>query len=250
MVMPFFNQKLIKKSWSEDIKFCPANYVFPTDVDELIKIVRTAHQQKRSIRVIGSGHSFSKVASCDDLLVSLDNLQGLISVDQARQEACFFGGTKLFRIGPLLKKCGLALPNMGDIDEQSLAGALQTGTHGTGVTLGCLSSFITELTLLLPHGELLTCNSEVNNEIFSCARLALGTLGIVVSVTVRCIPSYVLEDRRWPLSLVDGLKKSEDYALRSRHFEFFWFPYTNKISVKELNVVDKAQPRNAALAFD
>lgn len=187
-------------NWSQTIAFCPETYAFPKDVDELINLVREAHICKRTIRVIGSGHSFSPVAECEDMLVSLDKLEGLISVDASTLQACFFAGTKLSRVGPLLHAHGLALPNMGDIDQQSIAGALQTGTHGTGIKLGCLSSFVTEMTLLLPHGELLTCNNEVNKEIFSFARVSLGLLGIVVTVKFQCTKSYVLEEKRASLA--------------------------------------------------
>lgn len=231
------------RNWAGTIRFSPRAYHSPKSIEDLARFVRRANRQRTQIRVIGSGHSFTPVAKCEDSMISLDGMQGLIKVDREKKQATFWGGTKLSFIGAILKKHQLALPNMGDIDKQSIAGAIQTGTHGTGLTLSCLSAFVVELTLMNAHGELIVCNRTQNHELFTFARLSLGTLGIVVTVTMQCVDHYVLEDRRFSLAFHEGVVDSAAHARGHRHFEFFWFPFTDMIAAKALNVVSKRNPR-------
>lgn len=237
------------RNWARNVRFHPEQFLFPKSLRELITIVKDAYKKGRSIRVIGSGHSFTPVASCADVMISLDNLQGLIKVDREKEQATIWGGTKLYHLGTLLKEHNLALPNMGDIDQQSLAGALQTATHGTGATLTCLSALVTELTLLFPHGEVLVCNRQKNAEVFRMARVALGTFGVVISATIQCVPRFHLEDRRFVIPFFDGVAKLDELAANNRHFEFFYFPYTTELAAKSLNPTDAKKPRSRIGAF-
>lgn len=214
-----------------------ARLLLPADVDEVVATVRAAAAVgggARALRCVGSGHSFVPFWH-DGTLLSLDRLSGVLAVDVDRLQATVAAGTKLHDLGPALWAHGLSLPQQGDIDRQSIAGALGTGTHGTGRRLGNLPSYLREVTLITAAGERLTLTPESDPEAFSAAQVSLGTLGVMVSVTLSLLPAFNLHERTWDSSveacdadlaaLIDG----------NRHFEFFWTPRTDRCEMKTLN---------------
>lgn len=179
-----------------------------------------------SIKAVGAGHSFTGIAIAPGVLLELDDMQGLVSVDAERRRVTLLAGTRLHRIPALLARHGLAMENLGDIDRQSIAGAISTGTHGTGSGFGGLAAQVVGVTMVTASGEFLRVDDESNPELLPAVALGLGALGIIVDVTLQCVPAFVLSAVDEPAPLADVLATLDDRVSASDHFEFYWFPHT------------------------
>lgn len=226
------------QNWSGLLKWEPYKIFKPSSADEIKTIVTQAIHENKKVRVIGSGHSFTKLCPTDDYMISLDEYQGIISVDKEKLQATVKAGSKLKYLNGLLADHGLASPNMGDIDVQSIAGAISTGTHGTGINLGNLSTQVVAMKFINGLGEEVYCSEEENRELFKAAQVSLGTLGIITEVTLQCIPSYNLELIIERQSLDDILSRYDELNRKNRNFEFFWFPNTPYVMTKTSNVTE------------
>lgn len=221
------------RNWSGSVSCEPHRYYEPTTESELQAIV-TRHAGDRTIRVAGSGHSFSPVVPTDDVLVSLAAYTGVTAVDAERQRATVRAGTRLDELNETLATHGLALANMGDVDRQTIAGALATGTHGTGIDLGVLATQAIEIRLVTADGEIRTLTPE-DGETFRAAQVSLGALGVISEVTLQLQRAYRLRERTWTVPLDEVLENLAELRDTHRHFEFFWFPHTETALVKTLD---------------
>jgi FAD-linked oxidoreductase len=224
-------------NWSGGVVCTTHHIATPTDEAGVIRLVRQAVRAHTTVRVVGSGHSFTPLCATDGLLISLDGLQGVVAVEPAAGEATVWAGTKLYALGDPLWAHGLALANMGDIDRQALAGAISTGTHGTGRTLGSLSTQVVGLRLVSALGEVVECSPTHQPEIFKAAQVSLGSLGVITQVTLRLLPAYFLHERTWVVSFDECLTELEQHIQANRHFEFFWVPQEDLCAMKTLNPV-------------
>ncbi len=223
----------------------PQQIVRPASIDALIGVVRETSARGGKLRVVGSGHSFSAVAATDATMVSLEHLRGVAELDREGRSATILAGTPIHVLGEMLAEHGLALSNQGDIDAQAIAGAISTGTHGTGAGYGCLSTQATGLTLVTAAGELLYCSPTREPEVFKAAQVSLGSLGVLARVRLQLEPSYILRDVRKNMSFETCLADFEDNCRRHRHYEFWWFPYSEQVASKALDVVPgPARPRS------
>jgi FAD-linked oxidoreductase len=203
------------------------------------------------VRVAGAGHSFTPLAQTGGVLVSLERYTGLERVDIAARQATARAGTTIKALGDRLFTERLAQENLGDIDVQSIAGAISTGTHGTGVTLGSISTQVVGLTLVTAAGDVLECSERQNHEIFKAAQVSLGALGIIAAVTLQLLPAYRLEYVWRRQTLDECLENIETYKRENRNFEFFWLPYSDGALTKRMNVTDEpARPKNALRRFN
>ena len=227
-------------NWSGSVQSTPREIVLPDSVDELINLIGRAGREGRHIRVVGSGHSFTPLVQTSDILVSLDKLQGIEKIDTERQTVTVLGGTKLHRLSQELFAHGLAQENLGDIDVQSIAGAISTGTHGTGIRFGSLSTQVEQLTLVTANGELLTCSQDEHPDIFKAAQVSFGTLGIITGITLRVVPAQRLRLQSRRARLSECLQHLEQYKSEHSHFEFFWFPFTDLVQAKFLDETQEA----------
>ena len=176
-------------NWSGSVASIPQQIIKPNTVDELTTLMKTYAHDERHVRVVGAGHSFTPLVQTDDILLSLEHLQGITNIDDNHNTVTVLGGTWLKNLGADLFKHGLAQENLGDIDVQSIAGAISTGTHGTGIAFGSIATQVEALTLVTASGELLRCSAEHNPDIFKAAQVSLGTLGIIADVTLRVVPA-------------------------------------------------------------
>jgi FAD/FMN-containing dehydrogenase len=213
-----------------------ARLLEPGDVDAVVALVRHA-APGTVLRCVGSGHSFVPFWS-DGTLLSLDRLTGVIEADAARLQATIAAGTKLYDLGPALWARGLSLPQQGDIDRQSLAGALATGTHGTGRGLANLSSWLRGITLVDGAGDVVTLTPETDPDTFAAAQVSQGMLGVVVAVTLSLLPAFHLRERVWDSSVEACEADLAGLVEANRHFEFFWTPRSDRCEMKTLNPVD------------
>lgn len=233
------------QNWSGSVEFSPEKVVYPASEEEIIRLVKECRAQGKQLRVVGSGHSFTPLVKTNGLLVSLDNYQGVLEVDRATNQATVRAGTKIKRLGAELFSYGLAQPNLGDIDVQSIAGAVSTGTHGTGATLGSLSTQIVGLRLITAAGEIVECSATKNPELFKAGQVSLGALGIISQITLQLAPVYRLHYEWRKETLEHCLTNYEKYRQEFRHFEFYWFPHTNDALVKFMQPTEQpARSRN------
>ncbi len=227
-------------NWSGNQQHDCARVASPSTHDELADLLTKAASEDRTVRPIGTGHSFVPFWT-DDFVVSLDNMRGMIGHDAANGQATFHAGTKLHEIGPPLWDLGLSMRNMGDIDRQSLAGAISTGTHGTGKDLSNLSSQVCAMKLLTAEGETLSLDAESEPELFRAAQVSMGTLGIVTEVTFQLMPRYYLHEKNWNATVDECGEQRDELIESNRHFEFFWVPGIDQCLMKTLNPTEREE---------
>jgi FAD-linked oxidoreductase len=223
------------QNWSGSVRSTPREVVMPATIADLADRVATLSRAGRHIRVVGAGHSFTPLVQTDDVLISLDRIQGITAVDEARHTVTVLGGTRLYRLGEELSARGVAQENLGDINQQSIAGAISTSTHGTGAGFGSIATQVAGITLVTASGEVIECSAEQNPEIFQAARVSLGMLGVIAAVTLRVVPARRLRMQTRRESLSSCLEHLDEYKHDNAHFEFFWFPYTASGQAKFLN---------------
>lgn len=227
------------KNWSGSVAVSPEHYHEPSQLDELIAIVKQCASKNSPIRIVGAGHSFTPLVATSSNLISLDQLSGIDHIDEEQNLATIWAGTRLKDLGPELFARGYAMENLGDVNEQSVAGAITTGTHGTGIQFGNLSSQVHGVTILTATGDLLEISETTNAAYFEAVRLSLGMLGIIVKVTLKVEKAYQLVGKSYRMSLSDCLHELDSLRKSIRNFEFYWFPYTETVQVKTLNKVEE-----------
>ena len=204
----------------------------PTSVDEVVDVVRRAGELDVPVKAVGAGHSFTGIAAAPGILLDLAGLDGLLAVDAERRQVTLGAGTNLYQVPTLLEPYGLAMENLGDIDRQTIAGATSTGTHGTGGSFRGLAAQIIGVTLVTASGSILRVNENENPELLPAARLGLGALGVLVDITVQCVPAFVLHAVERPEPLDAILESFENRVTDADHFEFYWFPHTDSVLTK------------------
>ena len=219
-------------NWAGTASSTATRVVRPATRDEVVAAVRAAADDGLPVKAVGSGHSFTSAATTSGVRVELDLLSSVISVDRAARLVTVQAGMKLSALNSALAAHGLALPNLGDIDAQTISGALATGTHGTGAGFGCLATFVAELELVTGDGSVIRCSPTSAPEVFSAALVNIGALGIVTEVTLRCVDAFVLRASERPSTLSSVFSSLASLVGSNDHFEFYWFPYTDRVQTK------------------
>lgn len=235
-------------NWSGAVSCAPHAVVAPHDEAELAAIVHVAGREGRTVRPVGSGHSSSNLCASDDgVLVSVARWTGLEEVDATAGTARVRAGTVLHDLGRALFAQGLALHNLPDVDRQTLAGALATGTHGTGRGLGNLATAVVGLRFVRADGESgeLDATRPSDADLLRAARISLGVLGIATQVTLRVVPAHRLHERVWRASLDETLARLDEWAAASRHFGCSYDPGRDLVECKALHPTE-AEPASAA----
>lgn len=222
------------RNWAGNQVARPAEVRTPASTQEVADAVARAAAAGRRVRMAGSGHSFTGVALTDGLLLRPDALTGLREVGDGWARVA--AGTPLHVLNDELHRRGLALANLGDITAQTIAGALQTGTHGTGRDVGGLADQVAGLELVLADGEVVRVRADDpdpgRRDLFDAARVGLGALGVVTEVTVKVVPAFLLRARRLPMRFGAVLERLEELLTANEHVDFFWFPHTEACLVK------------------
>lgn len=220
------------RNWSGHVHAHPHTFVHPTSVGELSETLASAAKADQRVRAVGAGHSFTPVAAGDDVMINLDHLSGIISVDEASQRVRFHAGTRLRDIPALLAPFGLALANQGDVNPQALAGAISTSTHGTGLGFTGFAGTLTGLSLMGPDGSVSRLSATSEPEIFDLARVSLGVLGIITEIELQCVPAFDLIAEEVVTDVDELLADLESRMRAADHFEFYWFPHTDTALTK------------------
>jgi len=231
-------------NWAGNQVGAPQSVETPRDVEEVSLLVKRAGANGQRVKAVGSGHSFTAAAVTDGVLVRLDNITGPRDMDAATGRVTVNAGTPLHVLNRLLTANGLAMTNLGDIDRQTIAGAVSTATHGTGATLGGLATQIRGLELVIGDGSVVTCSADDRPELFAAARVGLGALGVVTAVTLQCEPAFTLVADERPMPVDEVMSRFDEFASDNEHFEFYWFPHTDRALVKRNNRLKPGeQPR-------
>ena len=221
----------------------PAQLVSPHDAGEVIDAVVAARHQHLTVKMTGTGHSFTDIAMTDGLMLRPHSLRGITAVDRDAMTVTVMAGTPLHELNAGLERLGLSLNNMGDIAEQTIAGAISTGTHGTGGRWSSLSAQVVALELVTGHGELLHADDEEHPDILAAAKVGLGALGILTSVTLAVEPLFTLEAHERPMQWDEALGEFDRLASENHHFDMYWFPHTDRLLTKQNNrTVDDPEP--------
>ncbi|MEV6722589.1 D-arabinono-1,4-lactone oxidase [Streptomyces xanthochromogenes] len=223
------------RNWAGNVTARPTREVSPASAAELAEAVRRAAEQGLTVKAVGTGHSFTATAATDGVLIRPDLLTGIREIDRAAMTVTVEAGTPLKRLNAVLAREGLSLTNMGDIMEQTVAGATSTGTHGTGRDSASIAAQITALELVTADGSLLTCSEKENPEVFAAARIGLGALGIVTAITFAVEPVFLLTAREEPMTFDQVTADFKELYTENEHFEFYWFPHTGNCNTKRNN---------------
>jgi L-gulonolactone oxidase len=214
-------------NWAHQQVCVPSVIEHPGNEEELREAVRAAAQRSQTVRAVGSGHSFTDCACTDGVMIDMSAMQRTLEIDQAGGLVTVEGGIKLHALGGPLAERGLALENQGDIDRQSITGAIATATHGTGARLQNISARIVGLRLVTAAGEVLELTPESDLDAYLAARVSIGALGVISAVTIQCVPLYTLHRHDGPVPLDETLVRLDELVDTNDHFEFYVFPYTS-----------------------
>lgn len=233
------------RNWSGSVISQPDQILYPSSMEEVTEAVRQAGAQGKKLRVVGSGHSFTPLVRTDEVLLSLDQLQGIQHIDQERQIAHLWAGIKLKTLGESLHDMGWAQENLGDINHQSIAGAVSTGTHGTGIHFGSIATQVAGITAVTADGSIIECGEDENPELFKAMQVSLGALGVITQVKLRVVPTWRAHYESKRISIKECMDQLETLRTTHRHFEFYIFPYSDLVQVKFMNQTDKPASKNS-----
>ncbi len=236
-------------NWSGDQRCSPAEVVRPRDRDGLATAVVVAAEAGRTVSVVGSGHSFTEAAMTDGTMIDVAGLSGVIDAEPDQSLIKVGAGTVLAELNEELHRLGLGMENLGDIDRQTVAGAISTGTHGTGAKLRNISAQVEAVEIVTGDGGVRDLDGT-EPDLLRAARVSIGALGAISAVTLRCVPSFVLERIDSPQPREEVLDSFEQRAEEHDHFELFTFPYADSALVLERNRVDgPPRPRGPVGAY-
>nr|WP_076482771.1 D-arabinono-1,4-lactone oxidase [Williamsia sterculiae] len=222
------NDRRTWRNWGRTEAATPSSVSRPGSTEEVVELVGEAATTGRRLRPVGSGHSFSGIATPEDVQVELSDLRGLVGVDG--HLVTLRGGTRLHEIPGLLAPHGLAMTNLGDIDRQTIAGATGTGTHGTGLRFGGIATQIVGATLV--DGTGLVHTVRRGDPDMNAIAIGLGALGIVVDLTIECVPAFGLRAEQRSVGIDDAVEAFSERVTSTDHHEFYWFPHTGTALTK------------------
>jgi FAD-linked oxidoreductase len=230
------------RNWAGTESAVATDVVRPRDLEELSGAVTRAAQEGKTVRARGSGHSFTAVGAAHDVALDLGDWTGITAADIDTGLVTVRAGTTLRTLNAELDRLGLAMTNLGDIDAQTISGAISTGTHGTGARFGGIATQVAGLELVLADGSVVGCSPAELPELFAAGRVGLGALGVIASVTLRTEPSFVLAAEERPEPLDEVLEALDENCAANDHFEFYWFPYGPKALTKRNNRLPAGTP--------
>ena len=237
-------------NWDRRQLFTPAAFERPANTGELSDALERAAVARRRVRVAGAGHSFTALVTTDGTLLSLERMNRVLDVDRASGLVRVEAGITIQELNKALDAHGLAFENLGDIDQQSIAGATATGTHGTGERLRNLSSQLREIELMRADGTLVTVGPDNDPDAWRAARVSLGALGVITAVTLQTVPAFRLCGVDGPAPLDQTLEQIDELAAGHDHFELYWFPYSKNALLRRNDRSEEAPTaRSAARAY-
>jgi len=227
------------QNWAGTASADPVRRAWPRSTEEIANAITAAATDGLTVRALGSGHSFTPAAATSGVALDLSGWAGVIAADLDSGLITVRSGTTIRDLNAVLDTLGLAMANLGDIDAQTLSGAISTGTHGTGAGLGGIATQVTGLELVLGDGSVVSCSAKERPDLFSAACVSVGALGVLSTVTLQCVPAFTLAADERPMPLGEVLDKFGEFAAGNDHFEFYWFPYGKNALVKRNNRISR-----------
>ncbi|MFC4942611.1 D-arabinono-1,4-lactone oxidase [Pseudonocardia sp. GCM10023141] len=235
-------------NWAGNQRTDPKRTVVARTVEDVVAAVSAAQRDGSKVKALGSGHSFTAIGVPEDVAVVVPGDPAHLRVDPATNLVTVPAGLRLRELNALLWARGLSMPNLGDIDAQTIAGAISTGTHGTGAGLTGIAGQVRGLEMVLADGRVLTCSPTENADVFAAARVGLGALGVLVGVTLQTEPAFRLHAREEGLPFDGVLADLDRHVAENEHFEFFWFPHTDIAAAKSNNRTEATGPVRTRMA--
>ena len=226
------------QNWSGLESAEPRSVGAPGSPEAVVDAVVAARAARSTVKMVGTGHSFTGIAAPGDVMLRPDRLTGIVGVDRDAMTVTAYAGTPLKVLNAELERLGLSLHNMGDIAEQTLAGAVSTGTHGTGGVAAGLAAQLAGFQLATGTGELLDATPSSNPDVFELGRVGLGALGILTTLTFAVEPLFLLEAREQPMSWDEALATFDAMVEESHHCDMYWFPHTDRMLTKRNTRLD------------
>jgi len=224
------------KNWAGNQKSHPVRVEKPSSESDVVAIVKRAALNNQKVKAVGSGHSFTGIAVPNEVMIDLTRLNRVTNVDLARGLVTVQAGIVLSELNAQLERHQLSMPNLGDVTYQTLAGALSTSTHGTGLQRTGLATQIQAFRLVTALGEVLVCDAQQNSEVFHCGRVSLGALGVLSEVSLNVVPAFNLRAVEQPMRIDDVLRNFTQLITDNDFFEFYWVPHTKWALTKANNV--------------
>nr|XP_033795170.1 L-gulonolactone oxidase-like isoform X1 [Geotrypetes seraphini]XP_033795172.1 L-gulonolactone oxidase-like isoform X2 [Geotrypetes seraphini] len=238
------------QNWAQTYGSQPELYFQPTSVEQVKEILDLARQRSKRVKVVGGGHSPSDIACTDDFMIHMNKMNKVLKVDKEKKQVTVEAGILLAELNEELRNYGLALSNLGAVSEVAAAGVIGTGTHNTGIHHGILSTQVVALTMMTACGEILECSEFNNADLFQAARLHLGALGVILTVTFQCVSAYYLQEIQFSSTLKEVLDNLDEHLQGSEYFRFLWFPHTENVCVLYHDQTDKPPSSNANWLWD
>lgn len=229
------NRTKVWRNWARTQSCQPAYTATPADSAAVASAIGAAISAGQKVRPLGAGHSFTPVATTAGHRIQLDGLSGVVELDRQQNTVTLKAGTRLRDLPGLLRPLGYALPNQGDVDPQSLAGAISTGTHGTGVGFTGFAGTVRAFRIIGADGVEKHCYPGAAGEageLFRLARLGLGCFGVITEVTMDMVPAFDLRADEHREDFEEIRRSFAERSYHSDHLEFFWFPGQREALVK------------------
>lgn len=229
------------KNWGKTFECIPDAVYYPNSMNEITNTVRRCAQNQKKLRPMGSRYSYTPLICSEEAMISLDRFNGIEDINYEEMTVTVRGGTKIADLERALFQKELSLYNLGDINQQTIAGLIATGSHGTGLNFGIASTQITWIQMITADGNIVECSETENPEVFKAAQVSLGTLGIITKVKIKVLPKYYMHQERRLIDFDDALNHLFESFQTNRNYEFFWFPYTNYVFEKKHNLTSEAK---------
>lgn len=227
-------------NWSGSVRFTPEARRCPADEAQLAKLIRQSAQDRRTVRPVGTGHSSMPLFETRDVVVSLERMAGVVDADVDAGRATVLPGTGMGALGEALAAHGMAVANMGDVDYQTIAGAIGTGTHGSGARFGNLSSTVLGGRLVTASGDVVPFGhgapDDADGVLLRAVQVSMGALGVLSSVTLQVEPAQQLHRLNWCTDIDWVLEHFDELVQRNRHFDFYWYPRSDMAQVRTMNI--------------
>ncbi len=249
--VPVISTRRAVRNWARNEACVPAGFARPETTAQVASLVEDARRlgPEGRVKVIGAGHSFTPIAMTKGTLLNLGAMDKVLEVDRGSGRVTVQAGIRLRELNDRLAALGLALHNLGDINVQSLAGAISTATHGTGVHLGNIATAVVGLELVTGTGEVIRCSESERPEVLRAARVGLGALGIITEVTLQCVPAFNLHAHETIETLDDVLADFDRFASSAEHAELYWMPGSRRCQAKRNRVTDAPRRPQGRLAY-
>jgi FAD-linked oxidoreductase len=227
------------RNWGRNQQCSPVAVEEPESELEVVEAVRRAAAVGQSVKVAASGHSFTDIACTEGRMLRMERLDRVLAIDDDACTVTVEAGITLWRLNEELARRGLALANLGDIDRQTISGAIATATHGGGARFGGLATFVRGLELVTGDGTVVRCSPDEEPEVFACARVGLGALGVVTKLTLECVPAFRLHSIERPTTIDTMVAEFDDVIDGNEHMDFYWWPHTDVATRKVANRTDE-----------